>query len=222
MDEACDDFHSASSQPLPEFVSDIWDAEFLRTFEGPTKDVLFVTRGKEGRYLSIFNYDLFNMEGMHVHGATTSCGLLSMVCLNLPPEICYKAENMYVAGIIPGPHSPKETQLNHYLWPLINDMEVSWHKGVKYLQMASHPEGRVTCSAIAIAAMDLPAAYAASQLAHATAHIYCTVCTSWDWQTLGRVDHNNWTLCDDNIVKEHVTTQLCEVEVCELKPKYLG
>ena len=109
MDKACDDLHSASSQPLPKFASDVWDVEFLRTFKGPTNDVLFVTRGKEGRYLFIFNYNLFNMEGMCVHGATTSCGLLSMVCLNLPPEICYKAKNMYVAGIIPGPHLPKET-----------------------------------------------------------------------------------------------------------------
>ena len=82
-------------------------------------------------------------------------------------------------------------------------MEVSWHRGVKYSWMASHPEGHVTCSAIAIAAMNLPAARATSQLAHTTAHIYCMVFTCWDQQTLGRVDHNNWTLHDDNIVKEH-------------------
>jgi len=203
MDKACDDLHDASGQSLPEFASDIWDAEFLRKFEGPTKRVLFVARGEEGRYLFAFNYDSFNVEGMRIRGATTSCGLLSMVCLNLPPEIRYKPENMYVAGIIPGPHSPKETQLNHYLRPLVDDLEVSWHKGVKYSRTASHPNGRVTRSAIAVAAMDLPAARAASQLAHHNAHIYCTVCTCRDRKTLGRVDYEKWTLRDDNIIKEH-------------------
>ena len=65
---------------------------------------------------------------------------------------------MYVAGIIPSPHLPKEMQLNHYLQPLIDDLEVSWHRGVKYSQTVSYSEGRMTHSAITIAAMDLPAA----------------------------------------------------------------
>ena len=203
MDKACDDLHSTSSEPLPEFASDIWDAEFLRKFKGPENNGLFVARRNEGRYLFAFNYDTFNVEGMRIRGATTSCSLLSMVCLNLPPDIRNKPENMYVAGIIPGPHLPKETQLNHYLRPLIDDLEVSWRRGVKYSRTASYSEGRVTRSAIAIAAMDLPAARSAAQLAHPTAHIYCTVCTCRDRKTLGRVDHDKWTLCDDDVVKKH-------------------
>ena len=110
---------------------------------------------------------------------------------------------MYVAGIIPGPYSPKETQINHYLQPLIDDLEVSWRRGVKYLRTASYSEGHVTHSAFAIAAMDLPAAQSATQLAHPTAHIYCMVCTCRDQKTLGRVDHNKWTLHDDDVIKKH-------------------
>ena len=97
------------------FALDIWDTEFLGKFEGPLKKVLFVARGKEGRYIFAFNYDSFKVEGMCICRATTSCGLLSMVCLSLPPKLWYKPENMYIAGIIPGPHLPKGTQLNHYL-----------------------------------------------------------------------------------------------------------
>ena len=173
----------------------------MRKFKGPENKGLFVARGKEGRYLFVFNYDTFNVEGMRIRGAITSCGLLSMVCLNLPPDICNKPENMYVAGIIPGLHSPKETQLNHYLRPLINDLEVSWHRGVKYSRMASYSEGRVTHSAIAIVAMDLPAARSTTQLAHPTAHIYCTVCTCQDQKMLGRVDFDKWTFYDDDVIK---------------------
>ena len=162
-----------------------------------------MARGREGRYLFAFNYDTFNIEGMQICGATTSCGLLSMVCLNLPPDICNKPENMYVTGILPGLHLPKETQLNHYLQPLINNLEISWHRGVKYSQMASYSKGHMTCSAITVSVMDLPAAQMAAQLAHPTAHIYCMVCTCHDQKMLGRVDYNKWTLHDDNAIKKH-------------------
>ena len=176
MDKACDDLHSTSSEPLLEFALDIWDMEFLRKFKGPENDGLFVARRKEGRYLFTFNYDTFNIEGMQIHGTTTSCSLLFMVCLNLPPDICNKPENMYVAGIIPSPHLPKETQINHYLQPLINDLKVLWCREVKYLWTVSYSEGCMTHSAITIAVMDLPAAQSATQLAHPPAHIYCMVC----------------------------------------------
>ena len=76
----------------------------------------------------------------------------------LPPDIHNKPENMYVAGIIPSLHSPKETQLNHYFQPLNDDLEVSWCRGVKYSQTASYSEGSMTHSAITNAVMDLTAA----------------------------------------------------------------
>ena len=101
--------------PSVAFASDIWDTEALRKFEDSERKGLFVATGREGRYLFTSNYDTFNIEGMWIHGATTPCGLSSIVCLNLPPDTHNKAENMYIAGIIPSPHLPKETQLNHYL-----------------------------------------------------------------------------------------------------------
>ncbi|KIJ29534.1 hypothetical protein M422DRAFT_85357, partial [Sphaerobolus stellatus SS14] len=55
-----------------------------------------------------------------------------MACLNLPLDICFKAENMYIAGIIPGPEEPHKTALNHYLRPLIDDLVVSYTKGVYF------------------------------------------------------------------------------------------
>jgi hypothetical protein len=45
-----------------------------------------------------------------------------MACLNLPPSIRYKPENMYLAGIVPGPEEPKLEMLNHYQDPLITNM----------------------------------------------------------------------------------------------------
>ena len=84
MDKACDDLHSTSSEPLPEFALDIWDAEFLRKVEGPENNGLFVARRNEGRYLFTFNYDTFNIEGMWICGTTTSCGYYPWFALIFP------------------------------------------------------------------------------------------------------------------------------------------
>jgi len=129
MNRAGDKLKDLVEGPLPEFVSDIWEAEFLRSFRGPTPGTFIIDRGSKGCYVFSLNIDFFNIKGMHIRGVFTSCGLISMICLNLPPEICYKPEYMYVAGIIPGPNQPKETELNHYIRPLVDDMEVSWRKG---------------------------------------------------------------------------------------------
>ena len=82
---------------------------------------------------------------------------------------------MYVC-IILGPHQPSTVVLNHYLRPLVDDMFESWTQGIQYSKTALQPQGRVTCSAIVVGAMDLLVAHHLSQLASHSAHIYCTVC----------------------------------------------
>ena len=203
MDKVCDELKGLVEGSLPDFVSDVWGAEFLKSFKGPTPGIFVIDRDNEGRYVFSLNIDFFNVEGMRIRGRSTSCGLISMVCLNLPPHLRYKPEYMYVAGIIPGPNQPKETELNHYIRPLVDDMENSWRKGVKYSATASFPNGRITRSAIAIAVMDLPAARHTSQLAGHGAHIYCTICQCRHRETLGRVDHHNWELRDNEKIRQH-------------------
>ena len=143
MDKACDELQGLIDGPLPSFASDVWQAEFLRSFQGPTPGRFVVDRGNEGRYVFSLNFDTFNVEGMRIRGASAACGLISMVCLNLPPHLRYKPEYMYIAGIIPGPKQPTETELNHYFRPLIDDMEQSWKLGVRYTMTASFPEGHI-------------------------------------------------------------------------------
>ena len=176
MDKCCDDLNDSLGSPPPELVSDIWEAQFLQTFDGPTKRVPFVCRsGGEGQYAFVINVNFFNIEGMHIQGASASCGLISLACLNLPPQIRYKPEYMYVC-IIPGPHQPSTVVLNHYLRPLVDDMFESWTQGIQYSKTALQPQGRATRSAIVVGAMDLLAACHLSQLASHSTHIYCTVC----------------------------------------------
>lgn len=201
MDRSCDDLMASLPDPPLTMTTDVWEAQFLRAFEGPTPRTLFVDRQGEGRYGFALNYDSFNVEGMRVRGASTSTGLISMACLNLPPEIRYKPENMYCL-IIPGPKSPSLTQLNHYFRPLVSDMVVAWDKGVRFSRTALHPTGRTTRSAIIMGVMDLPAARHASQLAPPTSHYYCSVCKCWHKSTLSRTDYENWEERDNVEIRQ--------------------
>ena len=51
--------------------------------------------------------------------------------------------------------------------------------------------------------MDLPAAHHSSQLVGHSANIYGTICKCHQRSTLGRVDHYNWELRDDEEIHQH-------------------
>jgi len=63
---------------------------------------------------------------MTICGASTSSGIISAACLNLPLNICYKPENMYLCGVIPSPKEPCLTELNHYRRPIVDQLSVAW------------------------------------------------------------------------------------------------
>jgi hypothetical protein len=203
MDKVCDDFKHSLGQPPPEYVTNIFEADFLRSFKGPEPGTLFVDRGNEGRFLFVMHVDFFANEGMSIRGASTSCGIISCACLNLPLEIRYKPENMYIAGIF-GPREPHLEQLNHYMRPLIDDMVIGWNRGVQFSRTALHSHGRLARTAIAISCNDLPAARKVSQLGAVTSHNYCTVCQCHHKSTLGRVDfeHADWNPPDNDKLRK--------------------
>jgi hypothetical protein len=92
MDEACDDLMDSINSPLPPFVKNPFEAQFLHQFGGLKPETLFIDRGEEGRYAFTFHVDFFNPEGMNVRGASMSCGIISMAFFNLPLDIRYKLE----------------------------------------------------------------------------------------------------------------------------------
>jgi hypothetical protein len=86
-------------------VRDVFEAEMLRDFKGP--DGHLFSRcgddGKEGRYVFSLCVDFFNPLSNKQAGKKSSVGIISLVCLNLPPDIRYKPQNTILVGIIPGP-----------------------------------------------------------------------------------------------------------------------
>ena len=153
-------------------------------------------RGDEGRCAFSLHIDFFNPEGMTVRGASNSSGIISMACLNLPLDVRYKLENMYLAGIIPGPKQPSLENLNHYICPLIAQLATSWKQGVRYSRTANHPGGRVTRSAIVLAVCDLPAARHLAALAGTGSHFLCSACNCYHRANYGRTNFEKWVSRD--------------------------
>lgn len=210
MDNICDDSYSdirennqTHDSDFTSPTSDAFDAKFVRNFRGPGNKELFIKRpGTEGRYLFALNYDSFVVDRVTVRGASASCSVISAACLNLPLNLRYKPENMYIAGIVPGPVGPHNTELNHYIRPLIDDLVVSWDQGVRYSRTARHHQGRDTRSAIACCVCDLPGARALTQCAAAVSHHYCTRCKCYHLNSIGRFDVSEWKTKDPSSLRK--------------------
>lgn len=59
-----------------------------------------------------------------VAGKNVSCGVIVLYCLNLPPEIRYLPENVYIVGLVPPPSSPNYMTISHILQPLVDVMKL--------------------------------------------------------------------------------------------------
>ncbi|KDR65384.1 hypothetical protein GALMADRAFT_30796, partial [Galerina marginata CBS 339.88] len=109
--------------------NDIFDGDFLKDFLGPDGKTRYAEGKGEGRYAFTLCVDFFNPNSNKQAGKKVSVGIISLACLNLPAGERYKPENMFLAGIIPGPKEPPLNMVNHYLTPIVNDFLDFWTHG---------------------------------------------------------------------------------------------
>lgn len=216
LEDAVEAANDAIHHDSGEYHRSPFEAEFLRGFNGPDGKTLFVSGGEGNELRLVFSLcvDFFASAGMRVRGPTNSLGIIALVCLNLPIEVRYKPENMFLFAIVPGPQEPALTQLNHYIEPLVNTLLTSWHVGIRLSRTARHPGGRLVRSALALVVCDLPASRKTASLAPSIAKIFCQVCNCWDvrdtegniipnWTELrGRTDHNKWCRRDVSAMRQ--------------------
>ena len=166
---------STNSLASSKEMKDIFDAEILRNFKG-FDGQHFSAGGEEGRYVFSLCVDYFNPLGNKQAGKKKSIGLISLVCLNLPPDMRYKPENMFLFGIIPGPSEPPLTCLNHYLRPLVDMLLEFWHTGIRFSRTCACYYGRVVRCALICVVSDLPAARKISGFASIHHTQMCAMC----------------------------------------------
>ncbi|KAF8234609.1 hypothetical protein L208DRAFT_1548378 [Tricholoma matsutake] len=102
--QVCDDATATLKDP-PKDMTNVFHAEFMKSFKGPIPGQLFIDRGDKVRLVFAMHVDFFNPNGTTKHGNHDSIGIISLANLNLPSSARYKPENIYLA-IIPGPHEP--------------------------------------------------------------------------------------------------------------------
>ena len=172
MDAAWRDCQAHYGSPAE--MHDVFDAEFLRDFKY-RDGRLFGLPSNEGRYVFSLSVDFFNPFTNKQAGKSISFGAISIVCLNLPVSMRYRPENMFLAGVIPGPKEPHLT-LRHYLSPLVDEFLEFWDPGVRFSRTCKFPEGQLILCTLILVVCDLLAARKTIGYAACTHEHFCNIC----------------------------------------------
>jgi hypothetical protein len=108
-------------------------------------------------------------------GKVVSCGAVVLCCMNLPPQLCYLPENVFIVGLLPSPSKPDAVLLNHLLDPIVKTI-LSYEPPGKKVVTHYHPEGVNVQTRIIPLIADLPAAREAGGFLSHAATQYCWFC----------------------------------------------
>jgi hypothetical protein len=173
-------------------MRDVFDGKFLRDFEH-RDGRQFGLQTKEGRYVFSLSADFFNPFTNKQAGKSVSFGAISVVCLNLPVSMRYKPENMFLAGVIPGPKEPHLT-LHQYLSPIVDEFLEFWDPGVQLSHTCNFPEGRLILCALILVVCDLLATWKTIGYAACTHDRFCNMCDcTRSGQGYGHTDCETWS-----------------------------
>lgn len=159
---------------------DIWDASYVQDLRWPQPDgekfFSISDKNGEGRLLFSLAIDWFNANHSGPAKKTWSIGAIYLACLNLPPSIRFRRENICLIGIIPGPKKPHGTQIDHFMQPLAEELLQFWTTGIWYEQTALHPKGRRIRGALGPLVCDLDACRAIAGFTSHSSRLFCSYC----------------------------------------------
>ncbi len=166
---------------------DIWDGEVLRNFCGPDGKNFFTCKGPSDIRLA-FSICMDNLNPFfNKHGGKSySVGTICLICHNLPPDIRYNLEYVFIFCVFPGPREPRLEQLNNVLKFVVDLFCDFWDPGVYYSSTKKYPNGRLAQAAIVLLLGDLMAVKKLSGIGK-----WCTQCPV-EAKDIDNLDPETW------------------------------
>jgi hypothetical protein len=123
-----------------------------------------------------------------------------MACLNLPPELRYKPENLFLFSLIPGPREPSREQINHILRPIVAKLISSWSQGTWFARTHKYARGRLVRCAVSESVNDLQASKKVNGCTAWPAKYFCSFCMTQK----SDINNINWTSWEMRNHKNHL------------------
>ncbi|KAJ3544294.1 hypothetical protein NMY22_g2823 [Coprinellus aureogranulatus] len=173
-------------------ITDIWQGSVFRQIKDSTGNSFFP--GPKGDLRIAFGMSVDGFATFQNKTAKQSCSSTGiwLVLLNLPPHLRYLPQNVYLAGIIPGPNKPSNDQINHYLSLVVQDLKELWRPGIHFSRTYECLSGRLCKGLLIPLICDLLGAHQVIGYPGApTAHYFCTCC-ELDIDDINIIDPNEW------------------------------
>ena len=145
------------NRSINDLLGNIYDNDIWKTFKDTPFDEnlgLFFSEETADSHLGlVLNVDWFQPYSNTTH----STGVIYAAIVNLPREIRFKRENMLILGILPGPNEANLHKINHYLFPIVDELISLW-QGTKLDSTAECSEGKIIRAALILISYNIPAA----------------------------------------------------------------
>ena len=126
-------------------------------------------------------------------GKKASCGVIALYCLNLPSELRYRPENIFIVGFTPPPNTPTFETLCHLLTPVLSALLKYGTETGQIISTFYHADGISIKIKVAPLLADSPARVeVAGFLGHA-AKCLCAFCNCTK-DDLDNLDLTSWVL----------------------------
>ncbi|EIW62028.1 uncharacterized protein TRAVEDRAFT_35446 [Trametes versicolor FP-101664 SS1] len=182
IEEALDSWRRRSR--LSGWLADFFDGAISKSLLGPDGLPFFkhddaVDLEGELRIGLALGIDWFSYLRSLITPSYTSCPM-SFNIVNLPPHLRYRASNLLLSMIIPGPKETDPDQTQRYVRVLVNELLRLWHKG-QVMPTYRTARGRLVRVILVGVFCDKPAAH---KIGGFGSHAHTFFCTR-DWITQG-------------------------------------
>ena len=186
-------------------AQDIWSSTAFSELKDVSGCPFLPGPPDEGRLIFGLSVDGFNPFHNKIAGISASSTGIWLVLLNLPPHLRFLPENVYLAGVIPGPDKPKADALNNYLELVVKEMLDLWDPGLFLTRTHKYQLGRLFRAMLVPLIADMLAARQVLGLpGTTTAHSFCTYCNT-DHDDLHILDIRKWPAKDVPTIRRLAT-----------------